>query len=251
MENFTLPLADNFQNYFNIELATTRELQQAVYRIRYQVYCAELGLEPADKFPDGMERDEYDAHSLMCLITHKRSGQPAGCVRMVKAGEHLEMPFEPHCRDSLNVEFAELLYTERDTVVECSRLAVDSRFRRRFGEDHTRLGEYDALDCCHLEQRSFSLIAVAVVIAGLAVADLAGRPNVLAMMEPYLPRLLRRSGILAVKAGQRVEYHGRRTPYFMNIQTAVPNMRPDLRVLFDAIRIRLSGHFASPRENVA
>ena len=75
--------------------------------------------------------------------------------RLVQAAEDKMMPFEPHCRDSLNVEHAELLYDGRDTVVECSRLAVDTTFRRRFGEDHTRLGEYNALDCCHLEQPRF------------------------------------------------------------------------------------------------
>jgi N-acyl amino acid synthase of PEP-CTERM/exosortase system len=251
MENYTLPLADNFEQYFQIELATSERQRQAVSRIRYRVYCQELGLEPADQFPDGMESDEYDLNALMCLVIHKRSGEPAGCVRMVMAGENCKMPFEPHCHDSLNIEFADLLYGERDSVVECSRLAVDRRFRRRVGEGHTRLGEYDALDCCHQEQRSFSLIGIAVVIAGLAVADLAGRPNVLAMMEPYLPRLLRRTGIRPKKAGKLVDYHGRRAPYFLNINTALPSMRPDLRALFDTLKIRLNEHFDIAKVNAA
>jgi len=251
MENYTLPLADNFQEFFKIELAVTPAQQRAVCRIRYRVYCEELGLEPPEQFPDGLEHDEYDSHSMMCLITHRRSGVPAGCVRMVMADEDKQMPFEPRCHDSLNVEFADLLYSERDSVVECSRLAVDSRFRRRLGEEHTRLGEYDALDCCHIEQRSFSLVGMAVVLAGFAVADLAGRPNVLAMMEPYLPRLMRRSGILVQKAGKRVEYHGRRAPYYLNIDAALPNMRLDLLELQQSIRDNLSSHFSAAQEYVA
>lgn len=251
MENYTLPLADNFQKFFRIELATTEQQKRAVCGIRYRVYCEELGLEPADKFPDGLEYDEYDEHSLMCLVTHKRSGVPAACMRMVMAGENVKMPFESRCSGSLNVEYADLLYGERESVVEFSRLAVDSRFRRRLGEDHTKLGEYDALDCCHLEQRSFSLVGIAVVLAGLAVADLAGRPNVLAMMEPYLPRLMRRSGIMPQKAGRRVDYHGRRAPYFLSVDATLPNMRSDLRAMHDSIRLDLSEHFSFARENVA
>jgi len=251
MEDYTLPLVDNFQRFFKIELATTDAQKEAAYRIRYRVYCEELGLEPADQFPDNMEYDQYDAYAPTCLVTHRRSGLTAGCVRMVEAGERREMPFESHCRNSLNTEFAEFLYEERDTVVECSRLAVDSTFRRRVGEDHTRLGEYDALDCCHLEQRSFSLVGIAVLLAGFAVADLTGRPNILAMMEPYLPRLLRRQGILVQKAGKRVQYHGNRAPYYLNTEAAVPNMPPSLRGLYETERARLGVHFNLIRENVA
>lgn len=251
MEDYTLPLVDNFQRFFKIELATTDAQKEAAFGIRYRVYCEELGLEPADQFPDKMEHDQYDEYSLACLVTHKRSGLPAGCVRMVETCNDRAMPFEPHCRDSLNVEYAQLLYEERETVVECSRLAVDGTFRRRIGEDHTRLGEYDALDCCHLEHRSFSLIGIATLLAGFAAADLVSRPNILAMMEPYLPRLLRRQGILVQKAGKRVKYHGMRAPYFMNTRAAAPNMRPDLQMLYKTVRAQLHAQLAEREEEAA
>ena len=247
MEEGKLPLVDNFRRFFRIDLATTQEQLEATYGIRYRVYCEELGLEPAEQFPDGLERDQYDNHSLTCLVTHKRSGLPVSCVRMVEASEARLMPFEPHCRDSIDVEHAGLLYEDRDTVVECSRLAVDTTFRRRLGQLQDHLGE----ECCHLEQRSFSLVGIVTLLAGFAAAGLAGRPNILAMMEPYLPRLLRQQGIRARKVGERVEYHGRRAPYFLNIEAALPTMRADLQALYELERASLSAHFASLQTDVA
>ena len=86
-----------------------------MYRLRYRVYCKELGYEPADNFPDGEEYDEDDLKSLHCLITHKRSGIAAGCVRLIKTGarEHDPLPIERHCQANLSQIFS--VYPDPDT----------------------------------------------------------------------------------------------------------------------------------------
>ena len=78
-------LVRSFQEFFTVQIASTAEEKSKVYGIRYRVYCDEFGYESIDKFPDEEEKDEFDDFSLHCLIMHKRSGLPAGCVRLVPA----------------------------------------------------------------------------------------------------------------------------------------------------------------------
>lgn len=238
----TSSLSENFRRYFAVEYAANSEQKQRVYRMRYRVYCEEFRYESMDRFPDKMEHDEFDANAFHCLISHRRSGMPAGCVRLVPTKGDLEttpLPFEKHCLKSLDWKFINSLGVRRNTVCEVSRLAVDGVFRRRSGEALTRFGEVDAMDFSRQEQRSFSLIAVAGFLAATALTDLTGRTNVFAMMEPFLPRLMKRSGIIFQKAGIDIDYHGIRAPYFIRTQTVLDSIRPELRDLYDWIRTEI------------
>ncbi|MCB1829054.1 MAG: PEP-CTERM/exosortase system-associated acyltransferase [Chromatiaceae bacterium] len=238
-EGQNLTLAENFQKYFAVEFVTSSRQRSDVYRIRYRVYCDEFEYEPAHLFPDGEEHDEFDGHSLHCLIRHRASQMPAGCVRLVpavgNASEEL-LPFEKHCKKSLDEAYISGLNLDRRTICEISRLAVDGAFRRRSGEALTRFGEIDALDCSQQEKRTFSLIAVAGFLAATALTDLTGRNNVFAMMEPFLPRLMQRSGIVFQRAGRDINYHGIRAPYFITTQLALGSMKPELNELYRIVR---------------
>ncbi|MFT5710410.1 MAG: N-acyl amino acid synthase of PEP-CTERM/exosortase system, partial [Halioglobus sp.] len=235
MPKKTTSIVEDFQEYFNVELATTPEQMAMVYRIRYRVYCEEFGYEEAESFPLGQESDEFDAHSVHCLIVHKLSGMPAACVRVVKADQSTKMPMEKYCQDSLDSELFAELSAQRSSVCEFSRLAVDGAFRRRSGERASRFGEISSMDCTKRELRTFSLIAIAAFVSGFAVCDHIGRQNAFAMMEPFLPRLLLRSGVAVKQVGVPVDYHGMRAPYFATTQTAVAGMPPELLELYDTI----------------
>ncbi len=236
MTNEHVSVVKSFQDFFSIEFAKTEEQKRKVYGIRYRVYCEEFNYEAVEEFPDQEEKDEYDDSSLHCLIIHKKTGKPAGCVRMVPTkiinGEEIQLPFESHCQENLDSEFIDNLDLERSTVCEISRLAVDHLFRRRPGEELTRYGELDALSLTKQEKRTFSLIAVAAFLSATALTGLSGRTNVFAMMEPFLPRLLKRSGILFQKAGEDVNFRGIRAPYFIRTQSAIDNMNNDLKELY-------------------
>mgnify|MGYP003380787559 CR=1 FL=1 len=239
-------LAENFLRYFDITFAATARQKSEVFGIRYSVYCDEFKYEPAHLFPNHEEKDEFDDASLHALVLHKASGIPAGCVRLVVPDAEqgrADLPFEKNCSNSLDEEFIAGLNIDRSTVCEISRLAVDGAFRRREGEKITRFGEVEGLDCTHQERRTFSLIAVACFLASTAMTDITGRTNVFAMMEPFLPRLLKRSGIAFKRAGQDIDYHGLRAPYFITTQSAVDNMRPDLKELYTEIHSRISQNF--------
>jgi N-acyl amino acid synthase of PEP-CTERM/exosortase system len=238
MDDEKASLAEKFLQYFEVELATSAVQKRAVFEVRYRVYCDEFRYEPAEHFPDKAEHDEYDDSSLHCLIRHKSSGMAAGCVRLVPASDDTDelLPFEKYCSQSIDTAFVESLNIERSSLCEISRLAVDGAFRRRSGEAVTRFGEIDALDCSAAEKRSFSLIAIAGFLASTALTELSGRNDVFAMMEPFLPRLMKRSGIAFEQSGKTIQYHGERALYYITTQSAIDNMVPELKELYGAIR---------------
>jgi N-acyl amino acid synthase of PEP-CTERM/exosortase system len=228
-------LLEDFQRYFSLELATTPSQLKLVYRVRYRVYCEEFRYESADAFPEQLESDEFDASSKHCLVMHKASGIPAGCARLVLASETSLMPMEKFCGSAIDAHTIRAFDGRRDNICEFSRLGVDGAFRRRAGERESRFGEISALDCSQREQRTFSLIAVATILSALAMSELIGRPHCFAMMESFLPRLLRRSGLVVQSAGRETEYHGARSPYFWETREVISNMAQEMQDFYAAI----------------
>ena len=91
------------------------------------------------------------------------------------------------------------------------------------------------MDLSTQEKRTFPLIAVSCYLAAIAMSDLSGRNNGFAMMEPFLPKLLARSGINFTRVGKDIDYHGLRAPYFLTTAAATRDMVPELKELYDAI----------------
>ncbi|WOJ98261.1 PEP-CTERM/exosortase system-associated acyltransferase [Congregibacter brevis] len=230
----------DFAKYFELSLALTDEQKANVFRVRYSVYCEEFGYEDAAAFKDGLERDAFDEQSIHCLIMHKASGTPAGCVRLVSPQESTQMPFEDHCKGALDQDFFGGFAHRRASMAEISRLAVDGQFRRRRGEKATRFGDAESLHFEAREKRTFSLIAVTLFLAATAVADLLRRKDCFAIMEPFLPTILRRMGVIVKRVGEDFEYKGIRAPYYLNIDEVVRDGPDDLRICYEVVR----GQFA-------
>ena len=54
-------LAEHFHDYFSISIADTTDLKKAVFKLRYDVYCTELGYEK--NCPIDSEKDNFDEYS--------------------------------------------------------------------------------------------------------------------------------------------------------------------------------------------
>ena len=234
MRKARFSLADYFLRYFDVALASSKTDRDAVARLRHRVYCEEFGYEP--RSADGREVDDYDGHSVSCIVTHRRTGTPAGCVRLICASDTDRLALEDNCLESVHCDYRKSLETRREDVCEFSRLAVDPDFRRRAGEARTLLGAASALRCSRAERRTYSAIGIVCYLSAFAAADLLGRRDVYAMMAPSLPRLLHRSGIPVEQAGSSMEYHGRRAPYFVSTNAVVAHMSDELRPLYRTIR---------------
>lgn len=228
-------LLEAFSTYFDLSLALSRKQRDQVYQIRYRVYCEEFGFEPASIFNNQQEIDEFDCQSIHCLVTHKASGLPAGCVRVVMVEDSDMMPMEAHVGDSLDRHFIDSFRQQRDTLCEISRLAVDSRFRRRRHEGKSQLGDIEAFDFSSVERRTFPLIALALMLGAGAVAETLDKKNCFAIMEPVLSRLMHRTGIDFQRVGADFEYRGTRAPYFGNMDELISNASPELGLYFNVI----------------
>lgn len=234
----------HFDEYFQVQLADTADLRARVGLIRYRVYCQEFGFEPLERCPDGIETDEFDDYSTHCLISHRASGLPAACVRLVPPPPDDPlgpMPFEKHCGDSLDRDFFKALNPDRSTVCEISRLAVDGVFRRRHGESRSRFGQVEQLVFSPEERRTLPYLAISAYLAATAMTLFTGRSNVFAMMEPFLPRLLSLVGIHFRRAGTDIDYHGLRAPYYSSTSDVLASLRPELKELYEHVEGDLRG----------
>ena len=229
-------LFEDFSRYFEVSLARTPSEKRSVYRVRYKVYCESFGFENAQEHQDGCESDGFDDHSLHCLVTHRATGMPAGCVRLVTVDADTKMPIEVHCRDSLDQRVLRGTRNRRGHVAEISRLAVDAPFCRHRravdpGPGAASLVQFDAR-----EQRTFRLISVSLFLAAGAVADLLRRTDCFALMEPFLRVMLKRAGINVQRVGADLEYRGTRAPYHLDIDDAVRSLPDALRMCYENIR---------------
>lgn len=266
----TLPFRSTFHQYFEVIPADTAALQQEVFRIRYAVYCEELGYEPVEQYPDGLERDTFDHRSRHLLLRHRKTGIFAGCVRLVFTGYNQADTPHPLPLETIYEEQSESgaipLFREPHPAAEVSRLAVPRKFRlgglddfepvdresageisrlavhrsfRRRGNDgalaQQAQGEAPRAYTAHREQRQHAHIPIGLYLAAAAVAINSGIHHVFVMAEPRLIRHLRYYGIHFQQVSEPIEHRGERCIYHISQERLLENLTPDLRHLLGDI----------------
>lgn len=99
-----------------------QEELEAIYRLRYEVYCVEKSFLPAENFPDGTEKDELDEHSVHFVAYEDNCHKELmGYFRLILPNHH-GFPVESH------FELLEPI-ANHDTSVELSRLVVEPSAR--------------------------------------------------------------------------------------------------------------------------
>lgn len=249
MENISL--GQHFTKYFNVLIADTPELKQEVFKIRYKVYCEELGYEPLDRFPDKLEKDAYDARSVHCLLQHKPTGIYAGCVRLILSdaeNSQAKFPFEYICPNH-SMDFDNSI--PRHCVAEVSRLAVISQFRKRSGEESSPSGlilfdekkkekEQETIT----QKRRSPVIALSLYLAATVLVVDLQLEYALTLMEPRLARHLRMTGLKFTSIGEKIDFHGKRGPFSIKIPGLVDKLHKndDVYGLFETIYSFIGKH---------
>jgi N-acyl amino acid synthase of PEP-CTERM/exosortase system len=235
MDNVTL--AENFDQYFKIRFADTKELREASYRIRHAVYCDELGWEPVQS--DGFETDDCDDYSFALLLMHKRTGQFAGTARLVIPPPHnpeQKLPFEKHCLATVKQDSINFADYPRGSFSEISRLAVPESFRRRMGEKNTPFVVNDiSLDANVFsaeERRNFPNIAIGLYLSVIALAEICLHLAVFVVVEPRLNKRLSRIGLLFEQIGEEHDYHGDRALFYLPRHKFVSAINPEILELY-------------------
>lgn len=238
-----LQLKQNFDQYFEILPATTDALRNEVYRVRHRVYCDELGWEPVRD--DGMEQDAYDPQSLHILLRSRTLNEYVGCIRLIRCHEHFPsnpLPFEEACADVLDQRLIENLALSRDSIAEVSRLAVDSRFRRRQGEQRRPVAISDD-DYGNLRRPRFPYIPVGLYLGMLEQARLHGIDNLFMLTEPWLAGHFRRLGVRLEPIGSPIEHRGQRVPSMMSVSVTIRNLHLLVRPLFNGLSAKIRADY--------
>ncbi len=234
-----IDLVTTYRNYFKMVQADSEELKKEVYRIRYDVYCEELGWEDRSLYPDGMEYDDYDKNSQHCLLQYQRDNSYIGCVRLVLANPDIEtapIPLAEHCSNILDPEILDIYSLDRSKFGEISRLAVKKEFRRRPGESNNPGGiNHKSFQAPPEDRRQFPHIALGLYLSAASIGIGSGLSGVFAMMEPRLARVLRISGIRFQQVGDVMEYRGSRAPFYITRELLFKYLRPELRALLEVI----------------
>jgi len=117
--------------YFSLhsyEVGSEGPHMRDLYALRYQIYCLECHFLSSFAYPDGLERDEYDARSAHFSATNAE-GKVAGTVRLVLSPDNQSFPYLEHCPP-----FDYFEPPPAHMTGEISRLAVNREYRRRSGD---------------------------------------------------------------------------------------------------------------------
>jgi len=245
-------LVTPYREFFRIIVADSEPLLKRAFRLRYQVYCEELGWEDPGAHNDHEERDVFDASSIHCLLVHRPSGLDAGTVRLVRTwpgGPEPCLPLLAHYDPAGFLEGCHPALKPRGTFGEISRLALHERFRRRAGERETPDGHgVNLFQWGQDERRRFPHMALGLYLAAASIGLAEGMEGVYAMMEPRLARHLHFGGIYFEQIGAAVEFRGQRAPFYITRAALFERLPPPLFDLLAAIAedLGLSLHEKAP-----
>lgn len=243
-------LFEKFIDEFSFKLSTTDEDKHKVFSLRYKVYCEELGYEKPYKENQKLEIDSHDETSYHCLLTHKKSGLSAGCMRLVIPKSlglypHDILPLEQSCGDSLKHSEIHPRLMPGNRICEVSRLAVPLHFRRQKKSNTPASNCIEQQDISTEHSQLFPLISISLFLAATALVGVVERHHVFAMMEPRFSRLLGRFGLKFDRIGEIIDYHGSRAAYYIDQRQAEITMNSSLHPLYLHIHETLNQQYSA------
>jgi N-acyl amino acid synthase of PEP-CTERM/exosortase system len=216
-------ISDSFNEYFEIIKADTTELKNKTYQLRFQVYSLERNIPDFDpsKYPDKLEIDEYDEHSIHVLLVHKQSGEAAGTARLIYLNPndpHSHFQIEPSFRPEYGFKIPDEI---RNKTAEVSRFILSSKFRSRFGESQIPSGLVSTQSITNSpnnDRRSTTHPIYGLIKAMIEYSWYNNIGFLLAGMEPSLHRVLKQLGIVLNQVSPEIQYgHLHVNVYFRSI----------------------------------
>ena len=215
-----------FDRHFEAFLADNEPARETHYRLRYQVYCRDQGWEDTLRFPDQMERDEYDAFSAPFLVRRRRSKGWIATMRLIRMPLE-ELPVSRYTR----FPPGRLPVTAADRMVEFSRLCVVKKYRRaprrRISGEMPTLREPRDPDDSFLAsgyRTSESWIFLGLIRAGWQWSVENDIGYWMFFIADALARVIQRSGFGIEPMGDEVEHRGLRRPYLVDLERSMAKM---------------------------
>ena len=180
---------------YDVIIANTEESKKIHFNLRYQIYCLEKGYEEACKFPDELEKDEYDDRSVHFLIRHRSDHQWVGTFRLIIDKFH-NLPI---------CQYTHINYPQRidhdKTVIELSRLTVIRSHQKLPGK---MTNNSDDTDLC---------IVFNAISACIQYSKNYGSQKIFFLCRPALARNFRKMGLKCPQIGDKAVFKGVRYPY--------------------------------------
>ena len=215
-----------FDRLFALRVATTEEEQRQAFAVRYRVYCEELsGFEQKERFPDGLERNPTDDHSVQVLVIRRENAQPVATARLVltdPTDPTTPLPFEEACSDTLDPWALPQDAAERRSIAEISRVSILGTLRNR------------SMIQSEEERAAVPLMFLGLTLVCTALAQHADIGSLFGLMEERFAYLCRTYGIQAMPVGPAVSFHGLRVPYQVSPEVCRQRF-PELTALADAV----------------
>lgn len=208
----TNALSELYNAHFDVVRVRSPQLLDAVYRLRYQVYCVEHAFEDLAEHPDGREIDACDRHAVHAALIHRESRAVVGTVRIVlpeAEGGAAGLPIMGLVDEPVRRRFAD--FAEHG-MAEVSRYAVTKLFRTGGLQNPAAGRPAQASNSPSAERRLMPYLTLGLLRAAIGLCREEGMASMAAVMEPTLLRLLTRFGVYFTPIGPLVDYHGRRQP---------------------------------------
>ncbi len=212
-----------FDQYFEVVLADTAAGLNTHYNLRYQVYCEEMGYEDKSRFPEELENDHWDEHSVHFIIRHKHTHQWIGAMRMVFPNNG-ELPLQEFC--SIDRE-----HSNNKQDIEISRLCLINDIRKRKTDDEPPLAlntigdPQSGSDVTQLYSRRH--INKSLIWGLFRAASLYSQANDIDnwyfLGSKALARVISREGFKMQQIGEGCEHRGKRYPFKVEMQHIVNN----------------------------
>lgn len=207
-------VTDHF-TYENLD-ATPQGLNES-YRLRYQVYCLERAFLPSADYPQGIERDEFDANSAH-FGAYNNEGAMVGAARLVLS-DKFHYPLFEHCQLDSRQTPNDMNGTN---TAEVSRLVLSKLYRRRpndglYGTSYpeTEAGILATVSGGERRRQPEIVLGLYQIMYRFSVRH--GMRYCLAAMERPLARLLGRYCFDWRQAGPQVDYYGPVAPYVLDL----------------------------------
>lgn len=202
---------------FTMISADSPAFREQAYRLRYQVYCNERGYESPLDYPEEMEHDSFDLHSVHGLVVDEESGVAAATVRLILPAtddQGPSFPIQQICRNALPSSIP------LHRAAEISRFAVSKTMaevlRSPVGDVASSVASANHLKC------SLTMLLMRGIVQ---MSRDRGITHWFAIMEPALLRLLSRFGVSFTPIGPLVAHHGARQPCHGDIHSVLKGMR--------------------------
>ncbi len=203
---------------FRFFRVNTDDMMAKYYRLRYEIYCHETGFLPAEEYPDGFEKDEYDEHSIHFVAADK-DDNVIGTLRLIRDSVD-GFPLEQHCPnyDRSKIDFP------RSGLAEISRLTVSKDWRRRKNDGLYGMQSYRSTienpipDEIH-QKRKRPIIVFGLYKVMYMESKKEGITHWYAAMEQKLFETLKKFSFVFEPIGPENDYYGPVTPFLGKIET--------------------------------